>query len=222
MPSQSEIAPKLLEKLSGGNLIKKRDFTNYISNAFKLSDDLRDLEFETKKKGTVLNDRIAWALNMLFNDDLVHRPNRGVYQITLKGESSLGNKKQSFNLGITTPTEDLKSSYQKIKNAMCAEILEQVISKSWRDFEHLIAEVMESMEYGETEVGHGSNDKGIDGVVYVDKLRLNLIGLQAKKYRSKSIGRPELQSFSGSLDGRNTEKVFFSQLLHLQERLWIL
>ena len=98
-----------------------------------------------------------------------------------------------------TPEERLESSYQSLRKELAADILQQVMQASPEFFEQLVVDVLVSMGYGGSRVDAGraigqSGDEGIDGVIKEDRLGLDLIYLQAKRWQNP-VGRPTVQSF---------------------------
>lgn len=114
-----------------------------------------------------------------------------------------------------TPEELVEQSHQTIRLALVAEILDRLHSCSPQRFERLVVEVMVAMGYGGTlkdagEAIGGSGDEGVDGVIKEDRLGLDLIYIQAKRWKDgNTVGRPELQKFVGALDGKRAHKGVF-------------
>jgi restriction system protein len=117
--------------------------------------------------------------------------------------------------GVTlTPEESLDSAYLKIKDDLAREILENIIRSSPAFFERLVVELLVKMGYGGSESNAGRvigqvGDEGIDGVIDEDKLGLDSIYIQAKKWAENPVGRPEIQRFVGALQGRRAKKGIF-------------
>ncbi len=117
--------------------------------------------------------------------------------------------------GVTlTPEESLDSAYLKIKDDLAREILENIIRSSPAFFERLVVELLVKMGYGGSESNAGRvigqvGDEGIDGVIDEDKLGLDSIYIQAKKWAENPVGRPEIQRFVGALQGRRARKGIF-------------
>lgn len=113
----------------------------------------------------------------------------------------------------STPMELLEYSYQKIRDELAQEILTKVLSFSPQFFENLVVELMVKMGYGGSRKDAGqavgkTGDGGIDGIIKEDKLGLDFIYLQAKRWEG-TIGRPEIQKFVGALQGRFANKGVF-------------
>jgi restriction system protein len=114
-----------------------------------------------------------------------------------------------------TPEELLESAYQKIRSSLANEILNKVVELSPSFFEKLVVELLVKMGYGGSIKDAGraigkSGDEGIDGTIKEDKLGLDIIYIQAKKWKPGNVvGRPELQKFVGALAGQGAKKGIF-------------
>ena len=114
-----------------------------------------------------------------------------------------------------TPSEKLEETFQFIQNELASELLEKILINSWQSFEDLVIDLMTKMGYGGSKSKAGksiqkTNDEGIDGIINEDKLGLDVIYLQAKKWRTESIiSRPEIQKFVGALNGKRAKKGVF-------------
>jgi restriction system protein len=109
-----------------------------------------------------------------------------------------------------TPQEIFDNNYQKIIKEVKESLLEQIKSCSPKFFENLVVDLLLSMGYGGSRKDAGeavgkSSDGGIDGIIKEDKLGLDCIYIQAKRWES-SVGRPTIQAFAGSLEGMKARK----------------
>lgn len=112
-----------------------------------------------------------------------------------------------------TPEESLERAYTSIRNELTLEVLARVKTASPAFFESLVVELLLKMGYGRrlAEAGRvvgGVGDEGIDGIISEDKLGLDNIYIQAKRWDG-SVGRPELQKFVGALHGKRARKGVF-------------
>ncbi len=112
-----------------------------------------------------------------------------------------------------TPEEILQKAYQSIRGDLAGEILERIKSNSPSFFENLVVDLMVAMGYGGSRVDAGksvgqSGDEGIDGIIKEDRLGLDVIYLQAKRWEG-TVGRPEIQKFVGALHGKRAKKGVF-------------
>ncbi len=114
---------------------------------------------------------------------------------------------------LNTPEESLETAYQTIRVNLATEILETVKFCSPNFFERLVVEILVKMGYGGTLQDAGkavgkSGDGGIDGIIKEDRLGLDIIYLQAKRWEAV-VGRPEIQKFAGALQGQRARKGVF-------------
>jgi restriction system protein len=113
-----------------------------------------------------------------------------------------------------TPQEALDAAYQQLRRGLEAEVLAAVKSASPRFFERLVVQLLVNMGYGGSlkdaakAIGR-SGDDGIDGTIKEDHLGLDTIYVQAKRWTDKSVGRPDVQGFAGSLEGVRGRKGVF-------------
>lgn len=112
-----------------------------------------------------------------------------------------------------TPEELLQGSYQKIRNELASELLTRVKNNSPRFFELLVVDLLIAMGYGGSRADAGkalgqTGDEGIDGIIKEDRLGLDIIYLQAKRWEG-TVGRPEIQKFVGALHGKRAKKGVF-------------
>lgn len=118
-----------------------------------------------------------------------------------------------------TPQEILEAGYQSLRNALVDEILQQVTESSTRFFEKLVVDLIVKMGYGGSQADAGrsvgkSGDGGIVGIIKQDRLGLDTIYLQAKRWTENSVGRPEIQQFAGALAGHGAQKGVFIATSH--------
>src|SRR5258708_7611538 len=105
-----------------------------------------------------------------------------------------------------TPEDTLASAYQKLRKNLETELLDQVKVASPAFFERLVIDLLVAIGYGGSRRDAGraigkSGDGGIDGIIKEDKLGLDVIYVQAKRWES-TVGRPEIQKFAGALQGQ--------------------
>jgi restriction system protein len=122
-------------------------------------------------------------------------------------------KKDVKVTGERTPEETMDDAYLAIRDNLAQEVLDNVMSCSSAFFERLVVELLVNMGYGGSRneaaraVGQ-TGDEGIDGIIDEDRLGLDAIYIQAKKW-TNSVGRPEIQKFVGALAGKRARKGIF-------------
>jgi restriction system protein len=112
-----------------------------------------------------------------------------------------------------TPEEHIDYGYSRLRAALADEILNTIAQMPPAFFEKLVVDLLVAMGYGGSQrdagraVGPGA-DEGIDGVIKEDRLGLETIYLQAKRWQA-TVGRPEIQRFAGALQGQRARKGIF-------------
>lgn len=112
-----------------------------------------------------------------------------------------------------TPEEALEQAFQSIRAELTSDLLTKVKSVSPSFFETLVVELLLKMGYGRSRSDAGraigsAGDEGIDGIISEDRLGLDTIYLQAKRWEG-TVGRPEIQKFVGALHGKRARKGVF-------------
>jgi restriction system protein len=116
-------------------------------------------------------------------------------------------------LMTTTPEEAIELVYQGLREQLAQELLSRILSCSPTFFEQLVVELLVKMGYGGSRRDAGerigqTGDGGIDGIIKEDRLGLDTIFIQAKRWQG-SVGRPEIQKFVGALQGQRARKGVF-------------
>ena len=120
-------------------------------------------------------------------------------------------KPQTHKVGTTTdqlPEEVISTAFKKHLKSIQSQVFDLILSNSPAFFEHLVIDLLLKMGYGydkDSGIVTGlSHDGGIDGIINEDKLGLDKIYVQAKRYGiNQSVGRKELQAFVGAMEGVN-------------------
>lgn len=149
-----------------------------------------------------------------------HYPALNEYLDTSNGkkESSSGTPvvaaSPDHNVLNETPEEILQQSHITLEKQLTSELLEQIKEMSPHFFERLVVDLLKKMGYGgpvedSSIVTPRSNDGGIDGIIKEDRLGLETIYIQAKRYKDTAVGRPEIQAFVGAIHGQRSRKGVF-------------
>jgi restriction system protein len=112
-----------------------------------------------------------------------------------------------------TPTDQIEEAHQKLVQTLATDLLDQMLKMDPYKFEQLVVDLLFAMGYGGSRaeaalVTQKSNDEGIDGVINEDRLGLDVIYVQAKRWQN-SVGRKEIQNFVGALAGKHANKGVF-------------
>ncbi|WP_231714359.1 restriction endonuclease [Desulfonema ishimotonii] len=125
----------------------------------------------------------------------------------------MSDMKNDVNEKRRTPEEELESAYQNIRNDLANDLLQQIKENPPSLFEKIVVELLVNMGYGGSRKDAGkaigkTRDEGIDGIIKEDRLGLDIIYIQAKRW-DNTVGRPEIQKFAGALQGQRAKKGVF-------------
>ena len=127
-----------------------------------------------------------------------------------EAEKSLTTGTQSKDIPAKTPEETIDENYRYIINNLVDEVLELVLQQDSDFFERLVMDLLVQMGYGDGKVTRRSRDGGIDGIIDEDKLGLEKIYIQAKRWQQgNNVGRSEVESFVGAIDRQRGNKGVF-------------
>lgn len=142
-----------------------------------------------------------------------YEPFRAFRDTSRRSGDDGGINRERAEPGTSTPEEQLEAAYQSIRSELAADLLTKVKGASPQFFENLVVELLLKMGYGGSRVDAGraigaSGDEGIDGIINEDRLGLDTIYIQAKRWAG-TVGRPEIQKFVGALHGKRARKGVF-------------
>ncbi len=103
------------------------------------------------------------------------------------------------------PSEEevLEAAFQKVNSELKAQLLKRICAMDDADFEVLVNRLVSRLGFGEDVTTPKNNDHGIDGYIFGDRLGLNVICVQAKKFVGHNVQRPQIDAFIGALEGRD-------------------
>ena len=206
---------------SGGNELKNRISWSLSSlkNANLLENTARGCYKITKQGQEVLKENPSTISQETL---LRYAPTDSKFFYPQKKDKEGDDSEQDLNEDLElsqTPLELMEENYQLLKDNLSNELLQIIKKKDPYFFESLVVELLLAMGYGDYQKDAGattdkSHDGGIDGTIKQDKLGLDIIYLQAKRYDSNSIGAPDIQKFVGALDGKKAQKGIFITTTH--------
>lgn len=241
---QSLILP-FLNILKDGNEHTLTEIREKLSDHFQLTEAERNEPLSSGRRSK-FDNRVRWVRTFLRKAGLLEIVARATYKLTERGAEILKKDPNEINVQFIeqfsepqefqtvakpngpkeeasqqTPEEVLENSYQKIRNALAEEILDVILTCSPKFFEKLVVDLLLAMGYGgfRKEAGQTvgkSGDAGIDGFIHEDKLGLDVVYIQAKRWEG-TVGRPVVQSFAGSLEGFKARKGVFITTSHFSK-----
>ena len=230
VPKYDDFYGVLLKFLADGAIHSVEACQNFVRDEMNLTDaDIAELKSDGQLKWLA---RVEWCLVTLEKSGLI-RSQDAQYQITDAGRKLSAEKvtmKFLMELAMPalveyvknrraapksepptneTPEEIFEHVYKKINAALSDELLKILSEQSATFFENLTVKLVERMGYGLGEKTSATDDAGIDGIIYGDKLGFERIGIQAKLWSAdKVVARPEIQKFYGALAGKIGKGLF--------------
>jgi restriction system protein len=239
IPDYQKLMLPLLKSISDGQEHKTRDVVDSLSNEFGLTEEERK-ELLPSGQQPIIDNRIGWARTYMLKAGLLSAPKRGYIKITDKGleilkqkpkkidikfleqfpefiefrtikkETSKETTKDEEEIEDVTPDELMEKGYNSINASLAQELLEKLRNVDPYFFEEVVGELLSAMGYGRFEATPGSGDEGVDGIVYQDKLGLDKIFFQAKRYgEGNSVTARDVRDFVGTLDLHGVNKGIF-------------
>ena len=144
-------------------------------------------------------------------EDLKRIPEfRDFIQNNREAEHSIDNNSQREDTQKKTPEEIIDDNYKFLNNNLISEVLDLILQRDSDFFERLVMNLLVEMGYGEGKVTRRSRDGGIDGMINEDKLGLEKIFIQAKRWQpGNNVGRTEIEGFVGAIDRQRGDKGVF-------------
>ena len=221
IPSTIEMILPVLQHIADGEEYRRRNIINMLAERFSLTEDERKHLGESGKMEVSLR-----------NKGFIERTKVGYYRITPQGLECLNQNSEEIlppygntEAGIDSsadstevdghtpsPEEFIEENYQAIRERLAADLLKKIKDNTPAFFEELVIDLLVAMGYGgsreDAEAVGRSGDGGIDGVINEDRLGLDVVYVQAKRWEG-SVGRPEIQRFAGALQGQRARKGVF-------------
>lgn len=231
IPKFHETFVPILETLADGKIIQHRELLNKIVEKYYSQLPKELLEKKTKTGDLLILNRIAWGKSYLKKAGYIHYPERGSVQITQKGkevnrdkvnlkdiisESGIFNfykeertkELEDLEMKGSSPQDLIDSGFSAIEAQVKSELLDKLKIIDPFYFERVILTLLGKMGYGESIETSKTGDGGIDGIINQDKLGLEKIYIQAKRYNENKIREKEIRNFIGAMSGDTTKGVF--------------
>lgn len=239
LPKYHETFIPVLETLRTGVSISSRELATKVRNNYYSELPQELLDNETKTGTNVLLDRVGWAKSYLKMGKFVFYPQRGYVQITEKGKQVLEKgafsledlqsdtdyinyrkaverKKEDTEelkeetLNHASPQDLIESGVSTIDAEVKTELLERLKEVDPFYFEKVILRLLKKMGYGDFVETSKTGDGGIDGIINEDKLGLEKIYTQAKRYNENKVRERDIRNFIGAMSGDTRKGVFIT------------
>ena len=233
IPKFHETFTPILEILKGGKTYQARELIEEVKSRYycDLSDD--QLKIKTKSGDLLIDNRINWGKSYLKKGGFIEFPERAKVKITEKGknhktelsvrelenETSLfefyisekGDKKENINVDknqIASPQDLIDEGFERIENEVKSELLAKLKGIDPYFFEKVVLILLKKMGYGDFIETSKSGDGGIDGIINEDKLGLDKIYIQAKRFNEGKVREKDIRNFIGAMSGDTNKGVF--------------
>lgn len=238
IPKFDETFIPILEVLKEGIILKSRELIEEVKTRFYSELTEEQLKQETKSGDLLIDNRIAWGKSYLKKGGYISFPQRGLVQITEKGkghsaslsvrdlenESSLFDfykqekevnsvdasdiKKSNTTIDISSPQDLIDEGFNRIEREVKTELLQKLKTGDPYFFEKVVLRLLKKMGYGEFVETAKSNDGGIDGIINEDKLGLDKIYIQSKRFTDNKVRETDIRNFIGAMSGDTNKGVF--------------
>ena len=239
IPKFHETFNPILEILSDGKTIHTREMQKLVIEKYYSQLPKELLEEKTKSGEILINNRIAWGKSYLKKGGYIEYPERGHLKITDKGlkqkaELSLKNvvddsgivafyadenlknkagKNELKEIINSSPQDLIDTGFSQIEKEVKDDLLERLKTIDPYYFEKVILILLKKMGYGEFIETSKSGDGGIDGIINEDKLGLDKIYIQAKRFSENKVREKDIRNFIGAMSGDTNKGVFVTTSL---------
>lgn len=239
LPKYHETFIPVLEILNSVESLKSREFASKIRDNYYANLSKELLEQKTSSGANVLLDRILWGKSYLKMAKFVSYPKRGFVQITKKGKDRLKTGNLSLNdlqndsdyiqhresvksekeneieidkvnVENASPQDLIDTGFKTIETEVKTNLLERLKEIDPYYFEKVILILLKKMGYGDFIETSKSGDGGIDGIINEDKLGLEKIYTQAKRYNENKVPEKDIRNFIGAMSGDTSKGVFIT------------
>ncbi|WP_374054552.1 restriction endonuclease [Rossellomorea sp. FM04394] len=213
LPSQKELVIPILSALKDGNPYTTSMINAEVEKLFKLDEEQRNVTY-SNSKDSIFMTRMRSARYSLKKQEYIEEVSKFTYQITEDGLELLNDSSDERVDEIeelekvVDPFEIIQEKVEEIETDLINDLIDHLKQAHWRRLETIVVELLTSMGYGDGEVTEKTNDGGLDGVIKEDKLGLDNIYVQAKRWEN-TVGRPDVMGFSGALDAKGASKGIF-------------
>lgn len=235
IPKYNDTFNPILDILKNEDIIHRRELIKNVITKHYLKLPKELLEEKIKSGDILIENRIAWGISYLKQSDYVKYPKRGFVQITFKGIQQNENlslkqvqldisknliykdNKQNITEKLETQTsspEDLiDEGFNQIEKEVKNNLLEKLKTIDPYYFEKVILILLKKMGYGDFIETSKSGDGGIDGIINEDKLGLDKIYIQAKRFSENKVREKDIRNFIGAMSGDTNKGVFVTTSL---------
>lgn len=239
LPKYHETFMPILETLNSIESISSRELAIRVRDKYYSDLPKELLNKKTSTGANTLIDRILWGKSYLKMGKFVFYPKRGMVQIGEKGKQVLAGGKlllsdlqndpdfiqhrssvksrkdneteiDTVDVDSASPQDLIDTGFSTIETEVKTELLDKLKELDPYFFEKVILILLKKMGYGDFIETSKSGDGGIDGIINEDKLGLEKIYTQAKRYTENKVREKDIRNFIGAMSGDTTKGVFIT------------
>lgn len=239
LPKYHETFMPILETLNSIESISSRELAIRVRDKYYSNLPKELLDKKTSTGANTLIDRILWGKSYLKMGKFVFYPKRGMVQIGDKGKQALAsgqlllsdlqndpdfiqhrssviskkedeNELETVDVENASPQDLIDTGFETIETEVKTELLEKLKELDPYFFEKVILILLKKMGYGDFIETSKSGDGGIDGIINEDKLGLEKIYTQAKRYNENKVREKDIRNFIGAMSGDTSKGVFIT------------
>lgn len=232
IPKFDETFIPILAILKNEKIYRTRELIEEVKSKFYSQLTQDQLEQKTKSGDLLIDNRIAWGKSYLKKGGYLHFPSRGHVQITEKGKNhsqtisvtDLENESSLFDFykpekdvklknihdlnDLSSPQDLIDEGFNRIESDIKNELLLKLKNIDPYFFEKVVLKLLNKMGYGDFIETSKSGDGGIDGIINEDKLGLDKIYIQAKRFNEGKVREKDIRNFIGAMSGDTNKGVF--------------
>lgn len=235
IPKYNETFNPILDILRNELVIHRRELIKKVIEKHYSGLPKELLEEKIKSGDVLIENRIAWGISYLKQSEYLTYPKRGFVQITSKGlkqnenltlkevqldisknliyKTNKNYKVDMTEIQTSSPEDLIDEGFNKIEKEVKNNLLEKLKTIDPYYFEKVILILLKKMGYGDFIETSKSGDGGIDGIINEDKLGLDKIYIQAKRFSENKVREKDIRNFIGAMSGDTNKGVFVTTSL---------
>ena len=224
-----EMVMPVLQYIADGQEYQRILIINMLAEYFSLTKDERrhlsksgKMEGSLSRKDLIEKTKLAHYRITSLGLELLNHNSEEIPTLDMNTETGIDSSTSGTKVTGNTPTpeESIEQNYQEIRNKLVEDLLREIKANSPTFFEELVIDLLVAMGYGgsreDAQAVGRSGDGGIDGIVSEDRLGLDVIYVQAKRWQS-NVSEPPVRDFVGALQGRRARKGIFITTLKFSQ-----
>ena len=226
IPTTNQMTLPVLQYIADSEVYRRSDIINMIKERFSLTEDERkrlsrsgQMEVSLSRRGFIERSKVGHYRITTLGLEYLSQNSRETSEpdtdTGINGNSPISISEENLETGDSNqhPEESIEVNYQQIRRELAEELLQQIKKNSPAFFQELVIDLLVAMGYGgsreDAQAVGRSRDGGIDGIINEDRLGLDAIYVQAKRWDEGNVGEPDVARFAGALARKGANKGVF-------------